>query len=120
MSTSKRMPRFKFIAGALLATALVVPATSAVARSVTGGGATAWSPAKNDSGRIAVKDGSNDGDPAKAEYYRSSSAGTKRTLWNKSGPGTTAYSGDGSRIIKFQACDENDWDSDDCSGWVAP
>ncbi|MBQ0986055.1 hypothetical protein KBZ10_16320 [Streptomyces sp. F63] len=88
--------------------------------SVTGGGVKAWSPAKNDSGIIAVKDGSKDGDPGKAEYYRSASAGTKRTLWNHSGPGTTVYSGDGSRIIKFKACDENDWAPDDCSGWVAP
>ncbi|KPC64622.1 hypothetical protein ADL29_10480 [Streptomyces chattanoogensis] len=91
-----------------------------MARSVTGGGATAWSPAGGSAGKIAVKDGSDDGDPAKAEYYRHDSAGTKRTLWNKSGPGTTSYSGDGSKIIKFKACHENDWDDDDCSGWVAP
>ncbi|GAA4915392.1 hypothetical protein ACFPM3_22155 [Streptomyces coeruleoprunus] len=114
------MSKLKFVAGAVLATGLLLPTATAIAATAKGGGATAWSPAKNDSGIIAIKDGSNDGDPAKAEYYRQASAGTKRTLWNHSGPNTTVYSGDGSKVIKFKACDENDWDGDDCSGWVAP
>ncbi|MFJ7296848.1 hypothetical protein [Streptomyces collinus] len=43
----------------------------------------------------------------------------KRTLWNHSGPGTTATSGDGSKIYKFKACDENNGDPDDCaSNWT--
>lgn len=114
------MSRLKFVAAAVLAAGLVIPTTGAVAKTAKGGGVTAWSPAKGDAGRIAVKDDSDDGDPGKAEYYRHSSPGTKRTLWNHSGKGSTVYSGDGSTIIKFQACDENDWDGDDCSGWVAP
>ncbi|MFJ9850477.1 hypothetical protein [Streptomyces sp. NPDC101150] len=114
------MSRFKFVAAAVLAAGLVIPATSAVATSAKGGGVTAWTPAQGDSGKIAVKDESKDGDPGKAEYYRHDSAGTKRTLWNHSGPGTTVYSGDGSAIIKFQACDENYGSADDCSGWKAP
>ncbi|MGW8378009.1 hypothetical protein [Streptomyces sp. ODS28] len=118
MSGSKK--HLRFIAAAAVAAALALPTGTAIAKSATGGGVTAWTPAKNDSGIIAVKDGSKDGDPGKAEYYRSASAGTKRTLWNHSGSGTTVYSGDGSRIIKFQACDENNNAPDDCSGWVAP
>ncbi|UZJ32371.1 hypothetical protein [Streptomyces endophytica] len=114
------MKKLQFVAGALLAATLVVPTTSAVATSAKGGGATAWTPAAGDAGRIAVKDSSHDGDPVKAEYERKASPSTKRTLWNKNGPNTTAYSGSGSRIIKFQACDENDWAPDDCSGWKAP
>ena len=69
---------------------------------------TATAPYGGDTGKISVYDGSNDGDPGKAEYYRHDSAGTKRTLWNHSGPGTRVISGDGSAIIKFKACDEND------------
>ncbi|MFJ7767641.1 hypothetical protein ACIQ1J_04295 [Streptomyces sp. NPDC097107] len=114
------MKRVKFVAATLLTAALAVPTATAVAADSYGGGAHAWSPAAGDSGRISVKDGSSDGDPAKAEYYRTASADTKRTLWNKSGPGTTATSGDGSRIYKFKACDVNYGDPDDCGGWVIP
>ncbi|MFI9171303.1 hypothetical protein [Streptomyces lincolnensis] len=65
-------------------------------------------------------DGSADGDPGKAEYDRKSSQGTKRTLWNHSGSGTTVTSGDGSDIYRFQACDENSSAPDDCSGFIVP
>ncbi|MER5361762.1 hypothetical protein [Streptomyces sp. NPDC002785] len=41
-------------------------------------------------------------------------------MWNQSGYKTRVISGDGSKVIKFNACDDNDWASDDCSGWVAP
>ncbi|CAL9443317.1 hypothetical protein [Streptomyces sp. enrichment culture] len=114
------MKRLKFVAVAVLAASVALPTTSAVAKSLTGGGVTATTPYNNDSGLIAVYDGSDDGDPGKAEYYRHDSAGTKRTLWNKSGYRTTVTSGDGSAIIKFQACDENNASPDDCSGWGAP
>ena len=114
------MNRMKVVAVALLATSIALPTTTAVARSVTGGGVTATAPYGGDAGKISVYDGSNDGDPGKAEYYRHDSAGTKRTLWNHSGPGTRVISGDGSAIIKFKACDENDGSADDCSSWVAP
>ncbi|WEH33499.1 hypothetical protein PZB75_08995 [Streptomyces sp. AM 4-1-1] len=114
------MRRIKAIAGIMLAAGIVLPTSSAVALSVTGGGVTATSPWDGDSGRISVYDGSDDGDPGKAEYYRQDSAGTLRTLWNQSGYKTRATSAGGSKIIKFKACDDNDWASDDCSGWVAP
>ncbi|GHK00973.1 hypothetical protein ACWEWI_21335 [Streptomyces sp. NPDC003753] len=116
------MHRLKFIAGTLLAAGLILPTTTAIAADSYGGGAHAWSPAAGgDSGKIAIKDNSNDGDPAKAEYFRTASPDTKRTLWNHSGPGTTVYSGDGSRIYKFKACDENDGTPDDCaSTWTIP
>ncbi|WP_251069757.1 hypothetical protein [Streptomyces sp. ISL-96] len=109
------MTRMKFVAATLLTMALAVPTATAVAAESYGGGAHAWSPASSDSGKIAVKDNSRDGDPVKAEYYRVDSSETKRTLWNHSGPGTTAYSGDGSRIYKFKACDENYGSPDDCA-----
>lgn len=56
----------------------------------------------------------------KAEYFRKGSVDTKRTLWNHSGPGTTAYSADGGTIYKFQVCDENYGSPDDCSGFDVP
>ncbi|MCX5340680.1 hypothetical protein [Streptomyces atratus] len=115
------MTRTKFIAAALLTVSLAVPTATAVAADAVAKGAHAWSPADGgDSGKIAVKDNSSDGDPVKAEYYRVDSSETKRTLWNHSGPGTTVYSSDGSRIYKFKACDENYGAPDDCSGWVIP
>ncbi|MGI5198491.1 hypothetical protein ACQEVY_33510 [Streptomyces sp. CA-288835] len=114
------MKRVRFVAAALLTAALAVPTATAVAASAHGGGAHAWSPAGGDSGKISVKDNSSDGDPVKAEYYRTANPDTKRTLWNHSGPRTTTTSGDGSRIYKFKACDENYGNPDDCSGWVIP
>ncbi|WP_327678057.1 hypothetical protein [Streptomyces sp. NBC_00467] len=91
-----------------------------MAVSAKGGGVTATAPYGDKAGVISVYDGSGDGDAGKAEYYRQTTAGTKRTLWNQSGYKTRTISADGSKIIKFKACDDNDWDSDDCSGWVAP
>ncbi|MEW2494158.1 hypothetical protein AB0942_11505 [Streptomyces nodosus] len=114
------MRRFKTIAAVMLAAGIAVPTSSAMALSVTGGGVTATSPWNGDSGVISVYDGSDDGDPGKAEYYRQASAGTLRTLWNQSGYGTRVISATGSKVIKFRACDDNDWATDDCSKWVAP
>ena len=114
------MNRMKVVAVALLATSLALPTTTAIAKSVKGGGVTVTAPYDGDAGLISVYDGSDDDDPGKAEYYRHDSAGTKRTLWNKSGYKTRVTSGDGSAIIKFKACDENNADPDDCSDWVAP
>jgi hypothetical protein len=114
------MRRVKAIAGIALAIGIGVPTGTAMAESATGGGVTATSPYDGDDGVISVYDGSDDGDPGKAEYYRQASAGTKRTLWNHSGYETTVISASHSKIIKFQACDVNDWSPDDCSGWVAP
>ncbi|MFE2929315.1 MULTISPECIES: hypothetical protein [unclassified Streptomyces] len=114
------MRRIKAITGIVLAIGIAVPTTSAMALSVKGGGVTATSPWNSDSGLISVYDGSDDGDPGKAVYNRQDSAGTDRTLWNHSGFKTRVISGDGSKIIKFMACDDNDWASDDCSSWVAP
>ncbi|ROQ80704.1 hypothetical protein OG322_22025 [Streptomyces sp. NBC_01260] len=111
------MTRTKIVAAALLTLALAVPTATAAAVDAYGGGAHGWTPATNDSGKVAVKDNSSDGDPVKAEYYRTDTTETKRTLWNHSGPGTTSYSADGARIYKFQVCDENYGTPDDCSGW---
>ncbi|WP_240512649.1 hypothetical protein [Streptomyces griseoruber] len=114
------MRRITAVAGLVLAIGIAVPTTSAMALSVKGGGVTATSPWNNNDGLISVYDGSDDGDPGKAEYYRQDSAGTLRTLWNQSGYNTRVISGGGSKVIKFKACDDNDWAEDDCSGWVAP
>ncbi|EPH46143.1 hypothetical protein ABT390_09425 [Streptomyces aurantiacus] len=114
------MRRAKAIAGIALVIGVAVPTSTAVAISAKGGGVTATSPWDGDNGLISVYDGSDDGDPGKAEYYRQASPGDKRTLWNHSGFKTRTISGDGSKIIKFKACDDNDWDSDDCSAWKAP
>ncbi|MFD5481761.1 hypothetical protein [Streptomyces hawaiiensis] len=114
------MRRIKTIAAVVLAVGIAVPTSTAMAVSAKGGGVTATSPWNSDSGLISVYDGSADGDPGYADYYRQDSAGTLRHLWNHSGSGTRVISGDGSKVIKFKACDENNWDEDDCSGWVAP
>jgi hypothetical protein len=112
--------RLKIVAGVFVAAALVLPTSSAIALTAKGGGVSATNPYDGDNGVISVYDGSADGDPGKAEYYRQASPDTKRTLWNHSGSGTRVVSGDGSKIIKFQACDENNAAPDDCSGWKAP
>ncbi|MFB7912665.1 hypothetical protein [Streptomyces sp. NPDC056061] len=114
------MSRLKIVAGTVLAVSLAFPAAGAFALDAKGGGVTATAPYGGKAGVISVYDGSDDGDSGKAEYYRQTSAGTKRTLWNHSGYKTRATSADGSKIIKFQACDDNDWAPDDCSGWKAP
>ncbi|WP_329195757.1 hypothetical protein [Streptomyces sp. NBC_01435] len=114
------MRRIKAIAGIALIIGVGVPTSTAMALDAKGGGVTATTPWNGDSGVISVYDGSDDGDSGKAEYYRQASAGTLRTLWNHSGYKTRVISGGGSKIIKFRACDDNDWASDDCSGWKAP
>ncbi|MFJ6011188.1 hypothetical protein [Streptomyces sp. NPDC092952] len=114
------MRRIKAIAAIALVIGVGVPTSTAMALDAKGGGVTATTPYNGDSGVISVYDGSDDGDSGKAEYYRQASAGTKRTLWNHSGYKTRVISGSGSKIIKFRACDDNDWASDDCSGWKAP
>lgn len=115
------MTRTTIVAAALLTLAVAVPTATAVAAvDAYAGGAHGWSPAKADSGRVAVKDNSSDGDPVKAEYYRITNVGSKLTLWNHSGPGTTSYSADGGTIYEFKVCDENYGAPDDCSGWKFP
>ncbi|MFF4990762.1 hypothetical protein ACFY19_26510 [Streptosporangium saharense] len=114
------MVRIRWIVGAVLVAGLALPTANAVAVSSYGGGAHAWAPAQNDPGKIAVKDNSDDGDPVKAEYYRQSSPGTKRTLWNHSGYRRTVYSAHGSKIIRLRAIDDNDFAADDVGPWVAP
>ncbi|MFD0888763.1 hypothetical protein ACFQ08_29855 [Streptosporangium algeriense] len=114
------MAKIRWIVGTVLAAGLTLPTANAVAVSSYGGGAHAWAPAQNNPGKIAVKDNSDDGDPVKAEYYRQSSPGTKRTLWNHSGHRRTVYSGGGSKIIRLRAIDENDHAPDDVGPWVAP
>lgn len=115
------MTRTTIVAAALLTLTVAVPTALAVAAvDAYAGGAHGWSPAQNDYGKVAVKDNSSDGDPVKAEYYRISNVGSKKTLWNHSGPGTTAYSADGGDITQFKVCDENYGSPDDCSGWKFP
>jgi hypothetical protein len=48
----------KVVAVALLATSIALPTTTAVARSVTGGGVSATAPYNGDAGKISVYDGS--------------------------------------------------------------
>ncbi|MDQ7809473.1 hypothetical protein Q5425_37610 [Amycolatopsis sp. A133] len=111
----------KFLAGGVLAGMVLLPTGTAVAKSAWAYDgnklvAHAWAPAMNDKGRIAIKD-SAAGNSVKAEYYRSGSD-TKRTLWNKSGKNATVYSTSGSKVFKFQACEDIDWGGDHCSGYV--
>ncbi|PZT72938.1 hypothetical protein DNK56_04055 [Streptomyces sp. AC1-42W] len=80
-------------------------------------GATAWSPAQNNSGRVAVLDAQKDGDPVKVQYYRRDNPNDYKTLWNHSGYGNTVYSAPGSTIYQIRACESRDWDPDVCSGW---
>lgn len=114
------MAKLKWAAGVLLAAGLGIPTAAALAVSSYGGGAHAWAPAQNDPGKVAVKDNSNDSDPVKVEYYRQDTAGTKRTLWNHSGVGTTVYSTSGAKVISLRAIDVNDNAPDDIGSWVAP
>jgi hypothetical protein len=110
------MKRTRIVATTMLGLALAVPTGTAVAVTISEAGATAWSPAASDSGKVAVKDTQEDGDPVKVQYYRSGDS-DYRTLWNHSGVGTTAYSADGATIKEIRACESRDWAPDACSGW---
>ncbi|MEE1804838.1 hypothetical protein [Streptomyces sp. BE133] len=82
------MTRTKFIAAALLTVSLAVPTATAVAADAVAKGAHAWSPADGgDSGKIAVKDNSSDGDPVKAEYYTGGQLGNEADPVESQRPG---------------------------------
>ncbi|MGC4945665.1 MULTISPECIES: hypothetical protein [unclassified Streptomyces] len=111
------MKRSRVITATMLGLALAVPTGTAVAASVTAAGAIAWSPAMKDTGRVGLTDTQKDGDPVKAQYYRSGDS-DYRTLWNHSGSGVSVYSADGATIKEIRTCESRNWDPDVCSGWV--
>jgi hypothetical protein len=112
----------KIISGAVLAVSVGLPAAAASAHlsALINGAANGYTFSYNlsDHGykRAAVKDLGRK-QWVKAEYYRSNS-GKKRTLWNKSGKGTTATSASGATITKLKVCEEYDWSPDSCSPWA--
>ncbi len=54
---------------------------------------------------------------SKVQYYRDASPATLRTIWNKSGAGTTVTSGSGSQILKHRTCEWVKDNDDKCSGY---
>ncbi|KIX78938.1 hypothetical protein ACN6AT_05000 [Streptomyces sp. JL4002] len=97
--------------------AALLAATPAMAGDMYGkrGGAEAWSRGTN--GAVAVKDNKADGDETYAEYHRRRTDGHE--LRNKSGSGTTVYSGmDTDNYVRaLKACQEIDFQPDECSAW---
>ncbi|WP_233871399.1 hypothetical protein [Streptomyces sp. ST2-7A] len=69
-------------------------------------------------GRANVEDTSADSRAAYGQYERKSAPGEVRTLWNKSGAGTTVYS-DGAQVYKIRACRQEQWGPDSCGNWAA-
>ncbi|MFI7006662.1 hypothetical protein [Streptomyces sp. NPDC050145] len=68
---------------------------------------------------VGAWDDVSDYNPVYAQYYRSASSGTLRSLWNKNGGGTETYSDNGSWVIKAKICESQIANPDDCSVWVA-
>ncbi|MFE9649949.1 hypothetical protein ACFYO0_38735 [Streptomyces sp. NPDC006365] len=64
-----------------------------------------------------VGDRTADGEAVAGKYFRLASPTTERTLWNKSGSGTTVTGGDGSSITTQKVCRQATF-TDPCSGWV--
>ncbi|WP_411071184.1 hypothetical protein [Streptomyces sp. cmx-4-25] len=79
------------------------------------GGAIAWSYGTNAS--VAVSDTAADGDETYSDYDRRTTSGHE--LRNRSGAGTTVYSGADSTnyVRRLNACQESDFAPDDCTGW---
>ncbi|MFZ3467468.1 hypothetical protein ACODT3_44020 [Streptomyces sp. 4.24] len=78
-------------------------------------GAEAWSRGTN--GGVAVKDNWADGDETYAKYDRRTTS--KHELRNKSGAVTTVYgpSDTTNYVRRLMACQEVDFQPDDCSAW---
>ncbi|MGW8380854.1 hypothetical protein [Streptomyces sp. ODS28] len=116
--TSIRRKTFAGVGGALVALSLL-GTTPAVAKSASTTGSKIYTYKKEGHQYAYVKDTKADKRAAYGKYERSASAGKIRALWNKSGSGTTAKSGKGSKIIKMRACRQEQWKPDSCSNWTA-
>ncbi|MEU6843186.1 hypothetical protein ABZ930_15080 [Streptomyces sp. NPDC046716] len=54
---------------------------------------------------------------SKVQYVREASQGTLRTIWNKSGAGTTVSSGSGSTLVQHRTCEWVPDNDDKCSSY---
>jgi hypothetical protein len=104
-------------AAILIGAAAVIGSSPAMAKDLDSyaTGAHAWSHGTNT--QVAIQDTKADGDSVYVNYFRSSSSSDMKTLHNKSGNGTKAYSPTGSTVKKIQACLSLDWESDSCDSW---
>lgn len=68
---------------------------------------------------IRVYDTKGDSDSGYGLYHRQASPSTEGALHNKSGSGTHATSGTGSKILDQKACVSLDFQPDRCSGKVS-
>ncbi|GGZ24644.1 hypothetical protein [Streptomyces poonensis] len=110
------MPRLRTSAAAVLAAvalAAASPAAQALSKYSPDHEAYAWT--QQSDKFVSVKTYTSNS--AHADYYRAASNTTQRHLWNKSGAGTTATSGGGSKIFKLRTCEWVKDNDDDCSGW---
>ncbi|WP_159942578.1 MULTISPECIES: hypothetical protein [unclassified Nocardiopsis] len=107
----------KLIAGSALAALAALPLlkSSAMAISAYQGDDRAYT--TSGGSKISVYDGEDDGRVVYGNYNRAASAGTDRTLYNKSGYGTTVTSGSGSDIIRLRVCESISAWPDACSDW---
>ncbi|GHG41176.1 hypothetical protein [Streptomyces hydrogenans] len=110
----------KRIAAVTLGVSALLASAPAFALSSTTAGSDAWTSntSTTTNGRANVKDTSADSRSAYGEYERRTDPGTVKTLWNKSGSGTTVSS-DGGTIYKIRACRQEQWASNTCGAWAA-
>ncbi|MGK4909181.1 MULTISPECIES: hypothetical protein [Streptomyces] len=119
MRTTSPVRKVVTIIGGTLVAASLIGTAPAIAKSATTTGSHVWTWKDEGHAYQYVKDTAADSRSAAAKYERSASAGTIRTLWAKGGSGTTTKSGKGSKIIKMQACRQEQAAPDTCSKWVA-
>lgn len=117
---SSRNIRRKAVAalgGVLVATSLIGTAP-AFAKSATTTGSKVYTYQTEKHEYFYVKDTKADSRSAGGKYTRKASPKTTRTMWNSMGSGKTARSGPGSSILKMQACRQEQFWPDKCSGWT--
>ncbi|MFF0630788.1 hypothetical protein [Streptomyces sp. NPDC004296] len=100
------------VAGAALAGAS--PAFAAFESYSPGGKVGSWT--QNNDTQVAVMLHSAR-DIGFANYYRTTDPDSYYTLWNKGGPGSTAYSGTGGRVTDLRTCTWVKDNDDECSRW---
>ncbi|MFW5417884.1 hypothetical protein J0910_14830 [Nocardiopsis sp. CNT-189] len=109
----------KLIAGTAIAALAALPLLSGTAMAITATQGNDKAYTTSSGAKISVYDGEDDNRTVYGNYYRQASAGTERTLHNKSGYKTTATSGSGSKIIKLRVCESIGSWPDSCSDWKA-
>lgn len=109
--------RIKVLAGSLLAASVLMPTADAAAIGASlYGKVDAWDHGKGKNDYATVRDwgGKN---WVKGQYSRGTTYKVK-TLWNKSGKGTSTNGPKGQNIWRIKVCESLNNKPDPCSGWT--